>query len=310
MNLPEIRIGNKSRLLPVREIDTASSALDPRGIIWLFEPPRQTARYSMGIDPTHGRSGWSRYNRAEDDHVIDNGAIQVLRIGRGTPCKLCDPVTFKCTSPSPFHYSPDVQVAEFAAPIDPYDLATVGNALGRLYCGVNEDAQCPCIIEVYPGPGGPTQKTMMEKYGYQNMYQYQYMDGVQSTRKWDYGWYSGRQQVQHLWTKGLRFLSRRQVIIRSPWLAEELANCRMDLERNRGAAAPGLHDDRVTALLLSIWQGHNWSFSMEMDTITRAVVGVPGEWQAQAISSEKMLEQWNEKFDQLVAEAESEGVSY
>src|SRR5262245_61875959 len=106
----------------------------------------------MGVDATQGRTGWNRYNRQEDDSAVDNGAIEILRCGRGEP-----------GHPG---FIPHAQVAEYAAPIDPYDLATVANALGRLYGGRDEDGQALAIIEVYPGPGGPTQRTMMEKYGY------------------------------------------------------------------------------------------------------------------------------------------------
>src|SRR3990167_3789826 len=302
--LPEVRIGNKAKLHPIDQ--SLLEALDPRGIIYLFEPPNPRAQYSLGCDPTHGRSGWTRYNRSEDDNRIDNGAIEVIKRGRGVPCKSCNLFTYKCASETPLHYIPDIQVAEYAAPIDPYDLASVCNALGRMYCGRDEDAQAPVIIEVYPGPGGPTQRTLMEKFGYTNLYRYQYMDGVQAKRKDDFGWYSGKVQVQHLWTKGLRYLTKRGVILRSPHLVEELADCQMDLIKLRGAAAYGLHDDRVVAMLLAIWQAHGWRYDMEADTTTRAELGPAVEWQRSDVSSDRMREQWDERFEQIMAEAEAE----
>src|SRR5215471_10357239 len=121
----EFRVSGKHRI--IRSTDEVYDG-DPRGIIWLFEPPSPRGRYVMGVDATQGRTGWSRYNRTEDDSDIDNGAICVLRLGRG------EPGTPQFTS--------DAQVAEYAAPIDPYDLSKAVNFLGRLYSGRDEDGQC------------------------------------------------------------------------------------------------------------------------------------------------------------------------
>lgn len=281
----EYRVSGRTRLL--KSSDDVYDG-DPRGIVWLYEPPNPRSRYVIGVDATQGRTGWSRYNRTDDDSQVDNGAIEVIRIGRGEP--------------GAQHYIPDAQVAEYAAPIDPYDLATVANALGRLYGGRDEDGQALCIVEVYPGPGGPTQRTMMEKYGYTNMYQWQFLDtGMPSERsKFDYGWYSSKQSMQHLWTRGLRFLHRKQVVLKSPHLVEELADCEMDLVRLRGAAVGG-HDDRVTALLLAIWAAHNWTFDIE-PVQTRVEQGPTVEWQSSDITSERMQDAWEERWDEICRE--------
>lgn len=263
---------------------------DPRGIIWLFEPPSARARYVMGVDAAQGRTGWSRYSRSEDDTETDNGAIVVIRLGYGEP-----------GMPG---FRPDVQVAEYAAPIDPYDLAKVANALGRMYGGNNEDGQALCIVEVYPGPGGPTQRTMMETYGYTNMYRWQFLDtGMPSERsKFDYGWYSTKQSMQHLWTRGLRLIHRKQLIFKSIPLVEEFADCHMDLVRLRGAAESG-HDDRATACLLALWAGHNWTFDIE-PVVSNVQVGPAVDWQKMDISSERMQDAWEARWEELCREAE------
>lgn len=285
----EFRISGRTRL--VKSPESVYDG-DPRGIIWLFEPPRVNARYVVGIDATQGRTGWNRYNRTEDDTAIDNGAIEVLRLGRGEP-----------GSPN---FLPDVQVAEYAAPIDPYDLAMVGNALGRLYGGKDEEGQALCIIEVYPGPGGPCQRTMMEKYGYTNLYRWQYLDtGMPAEHsKFDFGWYSSKQSMQHLWTRGLRCIHRKQVIFKSPHLVEELADCEMDLVRLRGAASSG-HDDRATAMLLAIWAGHNWTFNID-PTPSRVETGPSVEWQSTDISSDRLTNAWEERWEEICRELDSD----
>lgn len=285
----EFRIGGKSRL--IKSPDKVYDG-DPRGLIFLFEPPNPRSRYVIGVDATQGRTGWSRYNRTEDDSAIDNGAIEVIKIGRGEP-----------GHPA---FIPDVQVAEYAAPIDPYDLATVVNALGRLYGGRDEDGQALCIIEVYPGPGGPTQRTLQEKFGYTNLYRWQYLDtGEVKSNKMEYGWYSTKQSMQHLWTRGLRCFHRKQLVFKSPHLVEELADCEMDLVRLRGAAASGGHDDRATACLLGVWAGHNWTFSVE-PAVSRVETGPTVDWQATDISSERMQSAWDERWEELSREAEQD----
>ena len=148
--------------------------------------------------------------------------------------------------------------------------------------------------------------TLKERYGYTNFYRWQYFDtGQQTERRNDEGWYSNRQSVQHLWTRGLRYLQRKQVILRSPYLVEELADCSMDLIKLRGQASTG-HDDRVTALLLAIWYGYNWTFDVESDTTTRATAGPVVEWQATDISSDRMYESWDQRWEELVREAEQD----
>lgn len=288
----EFKIGGRQRIVRYDDDSDAYDG-DPRGVIWLFEAPQPKARYVLGCDPTQGRTGWNRYSRSEDDQKIDNGAIEVIRLGRGEP-----------GAPG---FLPDVQVAEYAAPIDPYDLAAVANALGRLYGGRDEDGQALAIIEVFPGPGGPTQRTMMEKFGYTNMYRWQYLDtGMPSAQsKFDYGWYSTKQSMQHLWTRGLRTIHRRQIVFKSPYLVEEFADCEMDTIRLRGAAASGGHDDRVMALLLALWAGHNYTFDIEPRQ-TRIEEGSSVDWQRQDVSVDKMYAAWNERFDEISREAEEE----
>lgn len=283
----EFRIGGNTRLF--QSTDDVYDG-DPRGIVWLFEPPSPRSKYVMGVDAAQGRTGWNRYSRSDDDAETDNGAIVVIRLGRGEPGEPA--------------FQPDVQVAEYAAPIDPYDLAKVANALGRMYSGRDEDGQALCIVEVYPGPGGPTQRTMMETYGYTNFYRWQFLDtGMASERsKFDFGWYSTKQSMQHLWTRGLRLIHRKQLVFKSEFLVEEMANCEMDLIKLRGAAAAG-HDDRAMACLLAIWAGHNWTFNVD-NVQSRVEQGPLVEWQRTDISSDRMISAWEERWSELSRDAE------
>jgi hypothetical protein len=55
---------------------------DPRGIVWIWEPAISGATYVIGVDPTVGRTGWNRYSRVKEDAKTDNGAIEVIKVGK------------------------------------------------------------------------------------------------------------------------------------------------------------------------------------------------------------------------------------
>jgi hypothetical protein len=204
----------------------------------------------------------------------------VLRNGLGDPG---DPGFRRC-----------VQAASYAAPIDPYDLATVVNAAGRLYAGRSENNQALAIIEIRPGPGEATQKTLIDRYGYTNLYIRQHFDMPLQNKGPDFGWVSNKQSMQHLWTRGLRAIHKKQVIFRNKFIVEEFANAEMDMVKLRGAGAHGAHDDIVTAALLAIWGAYNWSFNPEPDNSTRALANNKPEWQRSSVSSRDMYDQWEE----------------
>ena len=258
---------------------------DPRGVLWLWEKPLTTATYIIACDPTVGIEGWHRTLRTQDDTKTDNAAIEVIRIGDIA------------------HGGQDVQVAEFAAPIDYVQCAQILNLLGRLYCGSDEDGQALCIIEVYPGPGLLVQRELLSTYGYHRLYTQPYLDTLvpQSRRNSPFGWYATRQSVRDLWLKGLHHIHKRHVRIHSPWLVDEMADCEPD-ERNMAMRACfGRHDDRVRALLLSLWAAHHWSSTIEFQETKVEQTNAP-PWQASAITYDQMMSEWEEKFAELVGE--------
>src|ERR1041385_4808833 len=53
---------------------------DPRGILFIWEEPKQHAKYIMGCDPTVGITGWGRSSRIPSDRRTDNGAIEIFRV--------------------------------------------------------------------------------------------------------------------------------------------------------------------------------------------------------------------------------------
>jgi hypothetical protein len=248
---------------------------DPRGILLMWEPPEKGAKYMMGMDPTHGITGWSRATRNDEDKKVDNGAIEIFKIDAA---KL--PIFKEIPNPSGpgyvqiadvdpqtkqqrFKYR-DVQVAEFAAPCDAVEIARIANILGRIYCGSEEDACC-CIWEAYPGPGILTTQELL-RLGYPNLWMWEYIDSAaEETNRM--GWRSTRESQKLLWYRSRRHLMERRAVIRSKWLLGEYSNAEIDMDKMRAKAAYGSHDDRFQAANMVFWAGHKWTYDIDRESI-------------------------------------------
>src|SRR3990167_5182463 len=156
---------------------------DPRGLVKLWEPPNPRARYVVGVDPSCGLVNWSRYHRVSQDQETDNSCVEVIRCGNDRDI-------------------PDVQVAEYAAPITAEDVAEIAVLLGRLYAGNSEFGEALCIIETHPGPGLLTHQAMIQKHGYTNMWRWEYLDSMLPTTAKSFGWNSNVSTLQYLWSRG------------------------------------------------------------------------------------------------------------
>jgi len=256
---------------------------DPRGLVHVWEPPMAHATYVISCDPSYGIAGWSRELRTEDDEKTDNCAIEVIRCGNGK--------------------RPDVQVAEYAAPIDAEDAAGVVNFLGRMYAGREEDGQALAIVEVQPGPGLLTQRELINRFGYTNLFLWQHLDRMALTQTQAYGWYSSRQSRQMLWIRGTRHINQRKLIINSPWLVEEMTDCVLDNFLSFTARAQwGAHDDRMVATLLAIWAANEWNFENAPEEAASPSVPDAPDYQATDVSYEDTVAAWNERFAALQGE--------
>ncbi len=265
----------------IQRMETAEYDDDPRGVVWMWSPPMKHRKYVMGIDPTVGRTGWNRYARSKEDSKTDNGCIQVVMLGRRNSG----------------HDEPDQQVCEYAAPVDPFELGYIANIIGRMYAGVEED-QCGCITEVHPGPGTSTFRQMIEL-GYTNHFRWErYADTAVSSTK-QLGWIATPTTNRDLWVKSSRHLNLRNAIVRSPWLAEEYADCRMNPDKQY-AENPGGHDDRVRAFNLALWMANGWSLSLERtEEEVVEMVSEPPSLQASDCTMEEMEESWERTMDRI-----------
>jgi hypothetical protein len=235
---------------------------DPRGIFWMFEEPKPWAKYIMGCDPTTGITGWTRGARREGDEKVDNAAIEIFRVD-AIPLPLFRedgiPDIDPATRTQRFRLR-DLQVGEYAAPIDAVEIAQVCNLLGRIYAGDQED-QCELIHEAYPGPGILTTQELL-RLGYANLWYWEYIDAAaEETDR--IGWHSTRESQKLLWNRSRRHLMLQNAMIRSKWLVDEYANSVIDLDKMRAKAAYGYHDDRLQAANMCYWAGHKWTYNAE-----------------------------------------------
>lgn len=255
---------------------------DPRGLILMWEPPQAGARYFLGCDPSVGIVNWTREFRTQDDHLIDNAAIEVIKLGRQGVTR-------------------DKQVCEFAAPVHSEDLADYINLIGRLY-GLNEDeGQCPVIVEVYPGPGHMTQRRLINTFGYTNLFVWKYTDKMVLHATGSLGWFTSQRSKRDLWQKGLRLITRRGVQICSPYMVEEMADC---VPVGLAYEATGTrHDDRVFAFLLALWFGREWELDVETEETRDSGPGeAPVDWQASDLSFNEWQEACEERFAELAGD--------
>jgi len=270
-----LTLGKLGDLIPMKNLDR-----DPRGIVFIHEPPNPSSTYFMGVDPSKGITGWSRELRSRDDLRVDNAAIEIVKKSKGD--------------------EPDLQVCEYAAPIDPYDLAVYVNALGRMYGGNEEDGQCLCIPEVWPGPGLPTLRELINRFGYTNIYVWRYVDSLRPKLTTNLGWTSTEKTVRDLWIRGTRHIVQERINLFSLPLIEEMTDCEEDPIKMMGKAIYGKHDDRVRALLLAIWAAHDWSLEVETLPTSDLSLQPKVNWQASDISIDRMNEEWNDQFASFI----------
>lgn len=251
---------------------------DERGVLWVYEEPKQGETYVVSIDPTVGRAGWSREFRTEADLDTDNAAIEVFRAGRGG--------------------RPDVQVAEYAAPVDAIDIAPIVATTGLLYGGANEDGQALLIGEV-TGPGAVTLRELIDHYNYTNLWQWTQWGGALTKRTQQFWWYSSRSANKDLWMRGLHHIQKYRVKLHSKYLVEEMADCVSDVWMLIGEARYGRHDDRVMSTLFALWALHDWSTREDLEPLDRPIDTTEPKWQASPVSADDMEDLWNARFADL-----------
>ena len=195
------------------------------GKLLVWEPPTQGEEYILGVDSAEGVKG-------------DRSVCQVLLKGN--------------------MQHPDVQVAEFACDfLDPVDFAHIVAVIGKFYSDP-DGSEAFCTIETNNPAGASILNTLRTKLDYTNLFirkDYEKRENLYTTKL---GWHTTRHNRGLIIARGLHALSYGDLVLNSPYLIDEMA----DFESNHDLAAAkakkrGSHDDRVMALLIAYFGGHD-----------------------------------------------------
>ena len=271
---------------------------DPRGLVLMWEEPKPYAKYIIGLDPSEGITGWSRGSRQDGDHKTDNGVVEVFRPNAMKLPLFKDgkPMIDKLTNQQMFVMR-DLQVAEFAAPIDAVEIARVANILGRIYAGEDDD-QAELILESYPGPGPLTTQELI-RLGYGRLWMWEHFADSVVEETNAIGWHATPRSTRILWTRARRHLMERKAKILSKWLVAEYTNAVVDMDRMTARACYGQHDDRLRAANLCYWAGHRWTQNVE-STYEQVTERPISDWQHNAPTlgeNRSYRETWAEAVD-------------
>ena len=232
---------------------------DPRGLLLMWHAPKQHAKYVVACDPTMGITGWSRGLRKDGDEKVDNCAIEIFE-SEAIKLPLFEPDGTPKIDPATKQQAfirRDMQVAEYAGPVDAVEAARICKLLGRVYQG-SDDEYARLIYEAWPGPGVLTTQELL-RLNYTNVWNWEYITGeAEETNRM--GWQSSFQSQKILWFRSRRHLMERRAKIYSQWLVDEYANAVIDMDKMRAKAAYGFHDDRMQAANMAFWAAHRWSY--------------------------------------------------
>ena len=78
-----------------------------------------------------------------------------------------------------------------------------------------------------------------------------------------------------------------------------MGDCEIDPNKLRAMALVGRHEDRWQALEMGMWALHDWT-SMVVPEAPHQPKVQKADWQASDVSLDKMMDQWESRFDELL----------
>jgi hypothetical protein len=209
--------------------------LDPMGKIYIWEWPQAGETYGIGCDPSEG---------------VDQDRSSIPVIKKATP------------------WHPDEQVAEFASPrVFADDLWLWMFALCHLYTVSRPSGgwtYAKAVIEVNIAAGDKVQTEMLKR-GWPNFHQRYDPTKIGTTGTGammrarslaeEIGWRTTRANRPNIISGIRKYVRDGQFIVRSPWLAQELATLEYNLDKKRIEASEGNYDDRPMSagIVLASW---------------------------------------------------------
>lgn len=203
------------------------------GRMMVWEAPMQGEQYALGVDPAEGVGQ-------------DNSVCEVIRVGSIN--------------------RPSEQVAEFACNfMTPPDFANVVNTIGRFYHDADNN-EAYCAIECNANCGEVMMTELRLRLEYSNLYIKKDYNRVENLYTNKIGWWTDKKTRPQLIARGLHAFLKGDMIINSEELFKEMSRFEKDhlLANAKAKAASGYHDDRVIAILIAFWAGHeDWWLSGE-----------------------------------------------
>lgn len=247
------------------------------GRLIVYEAPDLTNEYVVGVDPAGGKGA-------------DRSVIQVVRIGD--------------------KQRPDEQVAEFASDFHgPHDLAPVAAVVGRLF-GDGAGGEALMVVECNGEYGDSCLFDLRSRLQYSNFYVWKVYDRTKRLVTNKIGWWTTNSTRPKLIARTHHALVNKDLIINSEGLLDELEDFQGDLFMSKAQARSGRHDDRVMAIMMAFWGGHDneWLAGEDvagerrrlhtagkLEHAAQAKNTFKRTWQNTAISASKMYEAWEDR---------------
>lgn len=285
--IPHQIVGLSQRLEPKKdlfkpELINRLSPAQARGTLWIFHLPNTKLRYVIGADPAVGIPGWHPTLKTEKDLSSDNSALTVWGVYRDKA----------------------VQVAEYAAPVEPAEFAKVINAVGRFYGGSDPQKMAHVILEAAVGPGPECERTLIGKYHYYNYYTDKPIESFDINSIGKLGWRPSLQSNKDISLNARKVLEVSMPVVRSPWLAEELNDAELDTEKWKIhiPEGGGQHDDRLRSAMLAWWAIWGTEITIPAPHVDPEVLpGRPQNWQSMDVSAKEMERLWQKRWYEIVA---------
>lgn len=208
----------------MRIIEGSSYDLEQwNGHLLVYEAPIAGEVYVLGVDPAEGVRG-------------DRSVCQVIKLGNMK--------------------HPDVQVAEFTCDfLDPVDFAVVIKSIGEFYADP-DGTEAFCTIETNAPCGDTMVSDLRFRLDYGNIYVRKSLDRINNVYTNTFGWSTNKASRPKLIARGLHALTYGDLIVNSTYVLDEMSDFKRDKFDEKPEARRNKHDDRVMALLICYYGGH------------------------------------------------------
>lgn len=203
----------------------------------VWEMPEEGEMYYLAADPAGGIEGG------------DYSCVQVMRIGAGG--------------------APDEQVAEWHGWINPTPFGHICCALGYLY---NE---AEIALELNSGFGEKTYMEIFRIMQYPKLFRWKHYDKIKNFYTDYMGWYTNVKTRDLLITGMRERIMENTVILRSPWLVDEMMDFSQDESGSGRFEGQNTNDDRVFAMMIAVWCAHDSDYGKAAATRENIGLGKP-----------------------------------